>query len=83
MDVDEPKSTVISDSEAADEEISIIYRPEFDEDYLWGEERAQETLACKSLENIQVTSSPGIFSGESVPPPGATMSNRLQALDGL
>lgn len=72
MDVDEPKSTVISDSEAADEEISIIYRPEFDEDYLWGEERAQETLACKSLESIQVTSSPGIFSGESVPPPGAT-----------
>ncbi|CAI1597022.1 hypothetical protein SEUBUCD646_0L03670 [Saccharomyces eubayanus] len=80
MDVDEPKSTVISDSEAADEEISIIYRPEFNEDYLWAEERAQETLATQSLESIHATSSVNLFSGESVSPLAATNEQQTPGL---
>ena len=49
MDVDEPNPIVISDSEATDEEISIIYEPEFNENYLWAEENVQEASRSQKI----------------------------------
>ncbi|QHS75030.1 Mms22p [Saccharomyces paradoxus] len=66
MDVDEPNPTVISDSEAADEEISVIYRPEFNEDYFWAEENVQGTSRSQKIvnEGLSLDST----AGESCPP---------------
>ncbi|CAI4046820.1 hypothetical protein SKDZ_12G3490 [Saccharomyces kudriavzevii ZP591] len=67
MDVDEPNSAVISDSEAADEEIKIIYRPEFNEDYLWTEERIQEASRSPKFD-------PGSLGLNSIPEESSSFS---------
>lgn len=61
MDVDEPNPIVISDSEATDEEISIIYEPEFNENYLWAEENVQEASRSQKIvtERLSLDSTAG------------------------